>query len=401
MPKNIVICLDGTGNQIEENISNVLKLYRSLKKNKDQVTFYDQGVGTLGRTDTWGLWKQHLNNAVLGMGFGVGLDANVIRAYEFLIRHYEKDDDVYIFGFSRGAHTARVLAGMVYEIGILKRRQVHLSGAALTAYKQASPIRGARPAGLPEEDFKREYEGNGANFRRVMRPHNAAIKFLGLWDTVSSVIIPNYKNLFWPPFKLEKLPHTANNPAVEFFRQAAAIDERRRMFRLEPWEEGQDYKPQFYAAGDAPKQDVKQRWFAGYHSDIGGGHKRVDSGLSQFPLIWMIAEAKAAGLIVFDRMADYVTGEKLYTDTTKYKYPKKDHKARDHNSLKGPWWLLEIIPKLSALKEWPKKRSLLGLYLPLGEPRYISDDADIDESARDRIADVEGYDPVNVRAEKV
>ncbi|RZV40934.1 MAG: DUF2235 domain-containing protein, partial [Acidimicrobiales bacterium] len=147
-PRNIVICLDGTGNKIQENLSNVLKLYRVLEKSDTQIVYYDQGVGTLGQIYTWGWLKQKIKSG-LGLAFGLGLDRNVIRAYQFLVNHYQEHtvrgqtspvrDNIFIFGFSRGAQTARVLAGMIYEIGILAPEQVHLSGAAFTAYKQASP----------------------------------------------------------------------------------------------------------------------------------------------------------------------------------------------------------------------------------------------------------------------
>ena len=152
--KNIVVCLDGTGNQIEENISNVLKLYRALDKpigaEANQIVFYDQGVGTIGQTNTWGVLRQKFT-AVWGLATGLGLDDNVLRAYDFIVRHFREErvkgedgqtrtvrDRICIFGYSRGAHTARVLAAFIHNIGILKPEQLHLSGAALTAYKRAN-----------------------------------------------------------------------------------------------------------------------------------------------------------------------------------------------------------------------------------------------------------------------
>ena len=113
--KNIVICCDGTGNEISENISNVLKLYRVLRKSgktePQQVVFYDPGVGTLARPDPW---RKLLQNAVtvLGLATGYGLDNNVLTAYDFLINHYQEGDDIFLFGFSRGAYAIRVLAGL-------------------------------------------------------------------------------------------------------------------------------------------------------------------------------------------------------------------------------------------------------------------------------------------------
>ena len=398
-PKNIVICLDGTGNQIEENLSNVLKLYRTVEKNDDQVVFYNQGVGTLGQVHTWGwLWQEVKN--FLGLGFGLGLDKNVLQAYEFIVQHYAEHkvrgkskpvgDNIYIFGFSRGAHTARVLAGLIYEVGILKLDQIHLSGAALTAYKQAQ-----EPQGNDAQQNEVIYEGDGANFRRIANTRTAVIKFLGVWDTVSSVFIPNSKSAF-PPIVREKLPHTQLNPAVETFRHAIAIDERRRMFRVDHWQPDQLFKPNIHSQGDPKKQDAKAVWFAGYHSDVGGGHKRADSGLSQFPFIWMIEEADNAGLKVFKRMTDYVSGVDIWSSTTKYEYPKPRSNAPDHNSMTGIWPIVEFIPKHESKQEWPDRKIILGYYIPNLEPRWIQLDAEIHSSVAERMSSLPGYKPINL-----
>ena len=113
-PKNLVICCDGTGNEISENISNVLKLYRTLRKTgktePHQLVFYDPGVGTLARPDPFKKLRQDLN-AIIGLAFGYGLDDNVLSAYQFIVDNHEDGDEIYLFGFSRGAYTVRVLAG--------------------------------------------------------------------------------------------------------------------------------------------------------------------------------------------------------------------------------------------------------------------------------------------------
>jgi len=391
MAKNIVLCLDGTGNQIEENISNVLKMFRVLRHTKKQTVYYDQGIGTLGREDTWGRIKQWLVSQVLAMGFGIGMDTNVIRAYEFLVKTYEPDDKIYLFGFSRGAHTARVLAGMLYEIGLLKPDQINLSGAALTAYKQSKP----KPA--HNDVVEDDYEGEGANFRRVSKPHTVAIEFMGVWDTVSSVLVPNYKELFIPPIKPENLLHTHNNPAVRSFRQAASVDEGRRCFRLDAWDPDQKFKPNYYSQGDPPDQSAEQIWFAGVHSDVGGGYPRLDSGLSQFSFIWMIEQAKTAGLDINNRMARYVAGVEKWSEKTDYIYPPADVQATKHNSIRGLWWILEFIPKRVSRREFPDRRSLFGLYIPRGEPRFIPEDANIHPSVYERIKAVKDYNTVNIK----
>ena len=138
--KNLVVCCDGTGNEVSENISNVLKLYRVLRKTEktspQQVIFYDPGVGTLARPDPWIKLKQDAVT-VLGLATGYGLDENVLAAYRFLIDAFEEEDAVFLFGFSRGAYTVRMLAGLIHKIGLLSRQQQNLADAALTAYKQS------------------------------------------------------------------------------------------------------------------------------------------------------------------------------------------------------------------------------------------------------------------------
>jgi len=283
--KNIVICCDGTGNEISENISNVLKLYRVLRKTGKteplQEVFYDPGVGTLARPDPWTKLRQDAI-AVLGLATGYGLDDSVLAAYEFLISQYEDGDDIYLFGFSRGAYTVRVLAGLIHKVGLLAPQQRNLSCSALTAYKQASAIVDqetpeiAQNAGSNGDD---EAEQTGlltrddpaAQFARIVSTRWPTIKFLGVWDTVASVIVPRPDRFY--TFSLQKLPYTQHNPSVKVFRQAIAIDERRRMFRLDPWKQPQDFMHnRFSETNNLEPQDIQQVWFAGVHADIGGGY---------------------------------------------------------------------------------------------------------------------------------
>src|SRR5215813_1481181 len=130
-PRNIVILCDGTGNEISENISNVLKLYRCLRKTEKttprQIVYYDPGVGTLSRPNVWHKLKQDFN-AILGLATGYGLDDNVLAAYRFLVQNWQEGDRVYMFGFSRGAYTVRVLAALIHKIGLIAPEQSNLSG---------------------------------------------------------------------------------------------------------------------------------------------------------------------------------------------------------------------------------------------------------------------------------
>jgi uncharacterized protein (DUF2235 family) len=395
-PRNLVVCLDGTGNQIEENISNVLKLYRALDKstsNDGQIAFYDQGVGTIGQLNTWGVLSQKAAT-VWGLATGHGLDRNVLRAYDFLARNYREGkvtgtdveetlerDRIFIFGYSRGAHTARVLAAFLYNIGLLRPEQLNLAGAALTAYKRANEKRG-----VSEID----------EFRRITQTPIIAIDFIGAWDTVSSMIVPRPDRFLVPT--IEKLRNTRTNPGVHVFRHAMAIDEARYMFRLDHWDEGQTFKPNTHSTGDREEQDCEQVWFAGYHGDVGGGNARASSGASQFSLCWMIREAMLHGLKFNPRMVDYVAGRTPYTATTAYLYPAADSQAKLHSSKRSAWTLLEYLPKLSRFRELEgksRRKSVLGLYLPRWEPRTIPEGAKIHASAIERKESVPDYRPKN------
>ncbi|NOX96418.1 MAG: DUF2235 domain-containing protein [Alphaproteobacteria bacterium] len=378
MSKNIVICLDGTGNQIEENLSSVLKSYRTLPQRSEQLVYYDQGIGTLGQQSTWGAISQKVK-AVWGLATGHGLDKKVLGAYQFLVENYQEDDKVYIFGFSRGAHTARVLAAFIYVMGLLRTQQANLAGSALTLYKRARDTKGIEGAD---------------HFRRIARMQTIAVEFVGVWDTVSSMIVPRPDRFYLP--SLEKLPFTQENPGVRTFCHVMAIDEKRRMFRLDSWKEGQEFRPNKYSQGERVAQNLKQVWFAGCHSDVGGGFKRDDSAMGQFPLIWMIEEAMASGLSVNTRMLDHVGRGKPYNAQSKHNYPEPDHKGRLHNSMTPAWAWMEFVPKRSKHKEWPGRKSVLGFYLPLSEPRLIPEGANIHQSVVDRLSDVLNYKPNNM-----
>ena len=304
--RNIIICCDGTGNEISENISNVLKLYRCLRKTEKtqprQLVFYDPGVGTLERPDPWHKLKQDFN-AILGLATGYGLDDNVLAAYAFLVHNYQAGDQIYLFGFSRGAYTVRVLAGLIHKVGLITPEQVNLAGSGLIAYKQFSSdeapklrakFKSAIDAVAAEDTLPQTAFDNAAQFARITSTRWPTIRFVGVWDTVASVIVPRADRFYWP--SLEELAFTLLNPSVQTFRQAISIDERRCMFRLKKWDDPQTYKHNRFNDAHAEPQDILQVWFAGVHADIGGGYPEKESGLSKYPLLWMIDEATKCGL---------------------------------------------------------------------------------------------------------
>jgi uncharacterized protein (DUF2235 family) len=402
--RNIIICCDGTGNEISENISNVLKLYRCLRKTEKteprQLVYYDPGVGTLARPDPWHKLKQDFNT-ILGLATGYGLDDNVLAAYDFLARNYQHGDQIYLFGFSRGAYTVRVLAGLIHKIGLITPEQINLAGSGLIAYKQFSsdeaPKLRARFKSAIEvaagEDAVQTVFDNAAQFARITSSRWPTIRFVGVWDTVASVIVPRADRFYLP--SLEELAFTLVNPSVQTFRQAISIDERRCMFRLKKWDDPQTYKHNRFNDAHAEPQDILQVWFAGVHADIGGGYPEKESGLSKYPLLWMIDEAAKCGLQVNQATVNQLAWG-VQRKGSPYSYVVPDVRGDLHHSLSGAWWLLEYLPKSASYKEWPERQAYFGYYIPDGEPRFIPDGAVIHESALQRMDAMPAYRPVNM-----
>jgi uncharacterized protein (DUF2235 family) len=260
------------------------------------------------------------------------LDANVLDAYRFLVENYQKGDEIYLFGFSRGTHTIRVLAGFINLIGVLQPHQEYLSSYALNAYKQSSIKNQFDIAWWAQE---------------VLETQRATIRFMGRWDTVASVIVPRPDRFYLPA--LEALPYTEEDPCVQVFRHAIAIDERRRMFRLSRWKEPQLFKSNSFVKDDnAVEQNIKQVWFAGVHSDIGGGYSEQESGAAKYPLGWMIDEAKEHGLVFRETMVKrLVRGQnpKDVEEGSKRDYAAPTPTSMLHNSMNFAWSILEYLPK--------------------------------------------------------
>jgi len=403
--RNIIICCDGTGNEISENISNVLKLYRCLRKTEKtqprQLVFYDPGVGTLERPDPWHKLKQDFN-AILGLATGYGLDDNVLAAYAFLVHTWQAGDQIYLFGFSRGAYTVRVLAGLIHKIGLITPEQVNLAGSGLIAYKQFSSdeapklrasLKSLTDVATAEDAAPQSAFDNAAQFARITSSRWPTVRFVGVWDTVASVIVPRADRCYWP--SLEELAFTLSNPSVQTFRQAISIDERRCMFRLKKWDDPQTYKHNRFNDAHAEPQDILQVWFAGVHADIGGGYPEKESGLSKYPLLWMIDEATKCGLQVNQATVNQLAWG-IQRKGSPFSYVVPDVRGDLHTSLSGAWWILEYLPKSASYKEWPARKSYFGYYIPDAEPRFIPDGAIIHESVLQRMNAMPSYRPVNL-----
>lgn len=266
MSKRIVICADGTWNKPEVDLkedfpTNVLRFSRSIQpvssNGVEQQVFYDWGVGSY-------------HDATVGGITGRGVHKNIEDGYRYIIQNYSEGDEIFLFGFSRGAYTVRSLCGLINNCGILKRSEANRVKQAFEIYKKSGA--GNKPDGKNAVDFRSKYSHASRN-----------IKFVGVWDTVGAMGIPfSFLGLFDDK---DEFYDTKLGPNINVARHALAIDEVRSDFEPTVW------LPR-------PGVDIKQTWFSGVHSDVGGGYKPDKKGLfaSTAPLRWMAEEASATGL---------------------------------------------------------------------------------------------------------
>jgi len=244
----------------------------------EQKSCYDVGVGaTPGEK-----WRGSL---------GYGLSKNVVEAYEWLVGQYDDGDEIYIFGFSRGAYTARSVAGVIATCGLLRRGSAMTVEQLYERYRQGKAVRPiwkidyAKSQGAPlAADEQRLLD----NARRV------PVKMIGVWDTVGALGVPfgNFPGLSERRFRF----HNTNlSKLYDFAYHAMALDEHRKAFKPTLWTKFRPAKPD-PEGSSAPRSDqvVEQRWFVGAHSNVGGGI--AGSDMSQRPLAWMREKAERAGL---------------------------------------------------------------------------------------------------------
>jgi uncharacterized protein (DUF2235 family) len=267
--KRIVVCCDGTWNrpdQVHDGqtcASNVTKIARCIAPNdsfgKPQLLFYDRGVGT-GRFDR-----------LLGGGFGWGIKKKILDAYQFLMATYEPDDELFFFGFSRGAYTVRSIFGLIRNSGLLRLEFAHKLEDAYALYRRRDDA--SHPNAVESELFRRSYS---------WQPR---AKFMGVWDTVGALGVP-VGGLFRIINKRWSFHDMTLSSWVDNAYQALAIDEHRKPFQPSIWDRSLS----------ANGQILEQVWFAGVHSNVGGSYP--DSGLSDITLLWMISKAEACGLAI-------------------------------------------------------------------------------------------------------
>ena len=258
--KRLILCFDGTWNQPdnkhpedEQVETNVRRIFESLKgyddKGIQQVGWYDPGVGTE--------WFRRIR----GGAFGLGLSENIRQGYRYLIEHYKEGDEIFLFGFSRGAYTARALIGLIRNSGLLRTADDNLIDEAYALYR----TRDEGPDSEAALTFRQKYA------------RDIRITFLGVWDTVGALGIPieSFDDFNKRHFEFYD---TDLSSIIANAYHAVALNEHREPYAVALW------NPK-----EKPRQKMEQRWFLGAHSDVGGGY--TDRRLSDLTLLWIQEKA--------------------------------------------------------------------------------------------------------------
>ncbi|KAF8834336.1 hypothetical protein BDN67DRAFT_915156 [Paxillus ammoniavirescens] len=316
--RNLVVCIDGTSNKFGRNSTNVVKLFAKINWDPDpegppQRGYYSSGLGTCPKS--WDV-ASHLRNSfsdIMEEAFAWNVEEIVQDAYGWLAREYKRGDQVYLFGFSRGAYQVRILAGMIYEVGLI---QTETDKQIKTAYEHYVAVRSGK---LHAKDI-------AADFKQTFCWKDMKVHFVGVWDTVSSVGLVK-EDVF--------LSSSSSTRHARHFRHALALDERRVKFMPEYFHEmntvtdtkmgGSSQRQKSNKETDATS-DIKEIWFAGSHSDVYPGKSFHAGNVS---LMWMRHEAARCGLIL--KPTDIVwTPADLHYGTS--------------NSMSLIWKLVEYLP---------------------------------------------------------
>jgi uncharacterized protein (DUF2235 family) len=285
MPRNLVICLDGTAGQVKgPGDSNSVRVWELLDHSDPtaQIAYYDPGVGTFASAGAWTPFARWFSRTG-GMIWGAGLRQNLGEVYLWLVEHYEPGDRIYVFGFSRGAFTARALVGMLRTIGLMSPGSENQLQYAVAAYARRGGEEKDRASGDRVWDEIHRFSKLFA--RKTDGRSTIPVTYLGVWDTVKAMGIAR---------RAPKWRYTRSVPNARRIRHAVSIDERRRPFS--------EYLVRLDApdSGEPPTQTLEEVWFAGVHSDVGGTYPD-DPRLSTIALKWMLEGAIAEGMLVNSR----------------------------------------------------------------------------------------------------
>ncbi|GJJ11745.1 hypothetical protein Clacol_005983 [Clathrus columnatus] len=269
--RNLIVCIDGTSNQFGKYSTNVVDLYNKIVKSDDQLTYYNSGIGTYMKPtkDPLVLAFRKPQNGV-DLAIASRLERNITKAYRWLSDNYRDGDKIYLFGFSRGAYQVRVLAGIIQRVGLIYKGNDEQIPFAYKLYHTSD-------------------DGDAQRFKKTFSREEVHIHFIGFdRDTVSSVGVIRGK----------PLPLSTSADHVCYFRHALALDERRVKFLPEYVDKPKDDAKDTFCN---MRPDIKEVWFPGTHSDIGGGNRMntdADLLVGGMPLLWMSFEAFSCGLIL-------------------------------------------------------------------------------------------------------
>ncbi|KAF8532009.1 hypothetical protein JB92DRAFT_3104395 [Gautieria morchelliformis] len=325
--RNLVVCIDGTSNQFGPNNTNVIELYSQLIKDDNQLTYYNSGIGTYAKPSwkSWSYVKQVVDNKI-DLAIAWNFEKIVIAAYRWLSQNYQDGDRIYLFGFSRGA----------YQVGLVHKGNEEQIPFAYELYADEKsekyyppqPKKLLQRLHLRKRPVKPTPVNMAERFKTTFSREKVRVHFIGVWDTVSSVGIVRNKSL----------PLTDQTDHNCFFRHALALDERRVKFLpeyahggvLKPKSENQsqdtsqpregrptaaltadkrrvnDTKTDVKGSSSHPHPHIKEVWFPGTHSDIGGGNQlNLNLELGKTSGLWMSYEAISSGLLMWPTKVDW------------------------------------------------------------------------------------------------
>jgi len=352
-PRNIILCFDGTSNEVVSTPTNVLRLCRCLIKDDKQIVYYAPGVGTLLDPDAITNAKKYFRK-LWDLATGFSLGSSVSAGYAFLMRNYQPGDRIYVFGFSRGSYAARAMVGMLKMFGLLRPANENLIPYLWQWFrnnivKQSSTVRSRqelfenarRYKDLFAMDEEIEVELVGV-FDTVSSYLSTAWHFIGLivgvaicwWlplNTISLVLVLLISLLFSFAVLFRWLPYTASLPNAKHVRHATALDEYRALF------------PSNHISGLNPEHI--EVWFSGVHTDVGGGRPEDKSQLAKVTLRWMLGEAVALGV-------------RVDAQKVKAEIHGLDPEGECGRSMQWYWLLAGLVPQLRyATRKSPGRES--------------------------------------------
>jgi uncharacterized protein (DUF2235 family) len=334
--RRIVLLSDGTGNAASSIWrSNVWRIFESLERQQDdQIVLYDDGLGT----------SSPFPFSLLGLMFGRGLQKNVLHFYKFLCRTYVDGDEIYAFGFSRGAFTIRIVLGMAASQGLVEfSTEQELDGRAKAAYKafryRVAPSSIMSRLLFPLRIVINRFT-NSTYDPTAVRPIKE-IRFVGLWDTVAAYGLPVEEMARGLSYYYSALGQTGQqlSPNVRRACHALALDEERTTFQPVLWDERSENSQErdtITAAQHTRDERISQVWFSGVHANVGGGYP--DDSLAHVSLCWMMEEAAECGL-------KFKAHPESEPDALKSKRSMQDRSGRLYDSRKGPGRLYRYKPR--------------------------------------------------------